>query len=87
MLKTNQIQKVHKVLIVDDQELNRDILGAILEDSYALDYAENGREAMEYLKNNSIAIRYMGDYIRITSGTQEENFAVIKAIEKFISEN
>ena len=53
MLKTNQIQNVHKVLIVDDQELNRDILGAILEDNYELAYAENGREAMEYLKNNS----------------------------------
>lgn len=45
-----------------------------------------GKELWDYLKNNSIAIRYMGDYIRITSGTKEENTIVIKTIKQFILE-
>ena len=43
-----------------------------------------GKKLWEYLKDRSIAIRYMGEYIRITSGTRDENSAVIKAIEEFI---
>lgn len=46
-----------------------------------------GKELWNYLKDNSIAIRYMGDYIRITSGNNEENSKVIKAIKQFILEN
>ncbi|MCR5653913.1 MAG: histidinol-phosphate transaminase [Ruminococcus sp.] len=46
-----------------------------------------GKELWEYLKSNSIAIRYMGDYIRITSGSDEENTKVINTIKNFISEN
>ena len=46
-----------------------------------------GKELWEYLKNNSIAIRYMGDYIRITTGTEEENNRVIELIKQFILEN
>lgn len=46
-----------------------------------------GKELWDYLKDNSIAIRYMGDYIRITSGTEAENKKVIKAIKQFILEN
>ncbi len=43
-----------------------------------------GRELWEYLKENSIVIRYMGEFIRITSGTSEENDEVIKYINKFL---
>ena len=50
MLKTTQIQKPRYVLIVDDQEINRDILGAILEDDYQLLFAADGKEAMELLR-------------------------------------
>lgn len=46
-----------------------------------------GKELWEYLKSNSIAIRYMGDYIRITAGTREEIKTVINTIEKYILEN
>ena len=53
MLKTNEIQKKHKILIVDDQEINRDILGAILENEYEIAYACNGREALDYMDENS----------------------------------
>lgn len=32
MIRSSQIQRPQHVLIVDDQELNRDILGVILEE-------------------------------------------------------
>jgi len=47
MIKAGQIQGPQLVLVVDDYEINRDALGAILEEEYEVIYAENGREAME----------------------------------------
>ena len=38
------------VLVVDDEEINREILGGILEDSYDVLYAADGREAMEIIE-------------------------------------
>lgn len=35
-----------KILIVEDVELNRDLLGQLLEDDYALVYAEDGLAAL-----------------------------------------
>ena len=49
----DQIQAVKKpqlVLIVDDQEINRDVLGMILEDDYETIYASNGQEALELIE-------------------------------------
>ena len=43
-----------------------------------------GKELYEYLKENSIVIRYMGDYIRITAGTEEEVEEVLKYIKMFL---
>ena len=40
MIKSKQIQSPRLVLVVDDQEINRDALGAILEDEYQIIYAE-----------------------------------------------
>ena len=40
-----------KVLIVDDDQVNREILGAILGQDYEVSYAENGREALELLQS------------------------------------
>ena len=34
------------VLIVDDEPVNREILGLILGDDYVISYAENGQEAL-----------------------------------------
>lgn len=42
-----------KILIVDDNEINREILGEILGEEYLLLMAENGRMAIECLKQNS----------------------------------
>lgn len=39
-----------KVLIVDDLEINREMLAAILEDSYPVITAENGRKAVELIQ-------------------------------------
>ena len=50
MIKSKQIQRTKLVLIVDDQEINRDVLGSILEDDYELLYAENGEEALQIMR-------------------------------------
>lgn len=42
-----------------------------------------GKDLWEYLKGNSVVIRYMGDYIRITSGTAEENKELLNLINKY----
>lgn len=50
------MSKIHKdfflrtVLVVDDEEVNRRLLGAILEKEYDVIYAENGKVALEQLK-------------------------------------
>ncbi|MCR5655409.1 MAG: EAL domain-containing protein [Lachnospiraceae bacterium] len=41
------------ILIVDDEEINRDILGSIFEEEYHIFYAQNGREALDLIKENS----------------------------------
>ena len=50
MIKSKQIQSPRLVLVVDDQEINRDTLGAILEDEYQIIYAENGKEALQLIE-------------------------------------
>lgn len=55
MIKPKQIQRIQRVLVADDQEINRDALGVILEDDYEVLYAENGKQALE------ICRRYSGD--------------------------
>ena len=52
MFKSKQIQGQGRILVVDDQDINRDVLGVILEDNYEVIYAENGREALEKIKEN-----------------------------------
>ena len=47
MLASKQLSRRHLVLVVEDQEINRDVLGAILEDDYDVIYAENGAEGLE----------------------------------------
>lgn len=42
-----------------------------------------GKELWEFLKQNSIVIRYMGDYIRISVGTADEVDRTLKAIKAY----
>ena len=50
MIGKNRIQKPRRVLVVDDQEINRDILGVILEDYYEVEYAADGAEALRQIE-------------------------------------
>ena len=49
MIKAGRIERTKTVLVVDDQEINRDFLEAILEEQYAILFAENGQEALEVM--------------------------------------
>ena len=52
MIRSKQIQRRNLVLVVDDQEINRDVLGIILAERYEIIYAENGRQALELMREN-----------------------------------
>ena len=56
MLKSHEqfytVNGKHQLLIVDDEQINREILGNILSDEYELIYAANGREALEQINEN-----------------------------------
>ena len=43
-----------RILIVDDEEINREILGNMLQDHYVVSYAENGRQALEMLRDRTV---------------------------------
>ena len=45
-----------KILIVEDNELNREILLEILSDDYQILEAENGERALEVLKQNKDSV-------------------------------
>ena len=40
------------ILVADDEQINREILGAILESKYELLFAENGLEALKFMEEN-----------------------------------
>ena len=52
MIKSGQIRRQRQVLVVEDQALNRDILGMILGNDYDILYAENGLEALEIMQDH-----------------------------------
>lgn len=56
MIDSKRLKRVSKILVVDDQEINRDILGTILEDNYDVIYAENGKEALDKIVENNYNI-------------------------------
>lgn len=49
--------------------------------------ARDSRQIYEEMKKNGIAIRLIGDYLRITAGTQEENTAFLDTLKKIVSTN
>jgi len=53
MIVSKKILRPQLVLVVDDQEINRDVLGIILEDDYEVIYATNGKEALDAMRANS----------------------------------
>ncbi|SFI54566.1 EAL domain, c-di-GMP-specific phosphodiesterase class I (or its enzymatically inactive variant) [Treponema bryantii] len=44
------------ILIVDDEAINREILGNIIQSEYKVIYAENGKEALEIIQSEASAI-------------------------------
>ena len=52
MIRSRQLQRPQTVLVVDDQEINRDLLGLILEDNYEILNAENGKECLELMQQH-----------------------------------
>ena len=53
MIKAKQMQRPQLILVVDDQEINRDALGIILEESYEILYAENGEQALSLMREHA----------------------------------
>ena len=49
----NAIDFKRRILIVDDEEINREILGNILSEAYDVTYAEDGQEALSLLKQKN----------------------------------
>lgn len=50
MIQAKQLEKPQLVLVVDDQEINREILGLILSKYYEVIYAVDGLEALEKIE-------------------------------------
>ena len=48
--------RVRTVLVVDDVEMNRDMLTAVLEDEYQVISAENGQEALDVLRGGALSV-------------------------------
>ena len=53
MIQSQELNRRHLVLIVEDQAINRDVLSMILEDDYDILYAENGVEALTVMRENA----------------------------------
>ncbi|SFB67791.1 putative bifunctional diguanylate cyclase/phosphodiesterase [Ruminococcus albus] len=52
MIRSKNIQRPQKVLIVDDQEINRDALEVIMENDYDIIFAENGAQALALMRRH-----------------------------------
>jgi len=77
VIKSKQMQRPQLVLVVDDQEINRDALGVILEDDYEIIYAENGRQALDemYAHADRLSIVLLDLMMPVMSG-----FEVLDAV-------
>ena len=69
--------KKNTVLIVDDQEINVEILGAMLEDTYDVCSAYNGQEALEVLEKTEVDLVFLDLVMPIMDG-----FEVLENIKK-----
>lgn len=52
IVQTNLINGKRKILIIEDNKLNREMLSSILEDKYEIITAENGEHGLEILEKN-----------------------------------
>ena len=79
MIKTKNIQRPQLALVVDDQEINRDAIGAILEDDYEVIFAENGKEALALMQKhaNELSIVLLDLMMPVMTG-----FEVLERLQK-----
>ena len=52
MIRSVELDRRPLVLVVEDQEINRDLLGMILEDDYDVIFAENGSIGLDVMREN-----------------------------------
>ena len=72
--------------LIDVGEKTEDFLVYPTKTNFVFVKTSFGKDLWNFLKDNSVAIRFMGDYIRITAGTKEEIDTTVKLIDRFISE-
>lgn len=88
------LQNRIKTIVENTKWLYNELMNFNSEDFYVYNTKTNfvfiktsfGKDLWQYLMDNSVVIRYMGEYIRITSGTENENIQLINLIKKYISE-
>lgn len=70
MIIPKQIQKPQMVLVVDDQEINRDSLEMILEEGYEVITAENGAQSPELMRSHAkeLSIVFLDLILPVMSG-------------------
>ena len=49
-------------------------------------FKDNAKEIFDKMKENSIIIRNMGDYLRITAGNSQENEKMLETFKKVLEE-
>lgn len=68
------------ILIVDDNEINRDVAGMIFEKNHTVNTATNGLEALELLSTHSFNVVFMDVQMPFMDGLTTTN--IIRAIEQ-----
>ena len=68
-----------QVLVVEDEQINREILGMMLENDFHLLYAENGREGLELIRANANTLSVVLLDLNMPVMTGYELLEVLKA--------
>ncbi len=78
MMQSKQIEKPLYVLVEDDQEINRDVLGMILEDDYQVIYAEDDLiyKSMKLEVTESACINNADRLIDVITCLREKGFEI-----------
>jgi putative two-component system response regulator len=76
-------KEVPKVLVVDDVDMNVMILEEILKDEYQVASANNGKEALEYLRETAVLPKIILLDVMMPEMTGREMFEIMKADAAF----